>query len=136
MATEDDIRGLPKHEWRVKDGEAQRRVELKLDVDYTTPENQDVPALAEKLREFAEGHDEPQADIDHKYEDHPDYSCELWLRLRGWKTVSDEEVRSARQRARALLKTRERELERALAAQREHAEREMARVRAELGEDK
>lgn len=95
--TTEAIEGLPRWGWRRKaDGTPQRRVKAAISATYGSLDERDPRKVAEALLKFADGHDEAQVDIDHTYEDHPSYSCELGLELVGWADVTEKEVESAR----------------------------------------
>ncbi len=102
------VRGLSGYEWRVvnKGGAdvPQKKVKERVidDGDYgRTP-----PAeVAKRIADFAAEHDEAKVEVEHKFEDHPSYSCDYWLELTGWRTVTEADAKRARQRAMAQLRT-------------------------------
>lgn len=116
MATE--IEGLDRWEWRRKDdGTPQRRAKERIDATYGSLDLRDPRELARKLVEFADSHDDAQVDLEHKYDDHPDYSCEYWIELEGWTTVTETTVRAEVRRRKDRLR-REAEHEQRLLEQR------------------
>lgn len=123
-----EIEGLPRWQWRRGgDGAPQRRVTVRLDVDYTSPDNQDPAKLAAKLLEFSARHEDATAESEHKYETHPDYSCEHWLELRGWETVTEADVERA-------LESRRRERRTEQLAEKRRLEEQLAQAKRRLGE--
>lgn len=134
MAKPSDVAGLPRHEWRVSspDGFAvvQKREEVVLLDGWAALGSAE---FSERLDRFSSHRHDVTVSLDHDFDDHPHGSgCEYRLKAVGWRNATDGEVKRARDSVRAQLRTRELELERALAAQRAAAERELSRIRAEL----
>lgn len=123
-----EIDGLSKWDWRRKDdGTPQRRDKERIDATYGSLDLRDPRELARRLVEFADKHDDAKVDLEHEYDSHPDYSCEYWIELEGWTTVTETTVQAEVRRRKAQLR-REAEHEQRLLGQR------LAESKRRLGE--
>jgi hypothetical protein len=121
-----EIEGLNRWEWRRRDdGTPQRKDKERIDATYGSLDTSDPRELARKLVEFADKHDDAKVDLEHKYEDHHDYSCEYWIELTGWTTVTEATVQAEARRHKAQLRREAEHEQRLLERRLEESRRRM-----------
>jgi len=130
MADGRSIAGLPKHEWRVEEGVVQR-----LEKETLIDGWRHLPAfdIADAIKQFALTHSAATVELDHSYDDHPDYSCEYSLVVKGWRTVDELELKRVKDAARAKARRDAADRKAGLEAQQRQAAEELARLERELG---
>lgn len=119
---ETKVRELGYH-YRVVDGLPQKKVSVT--VASGSYEDTKVSELVERSRDWID----PVVTIEHEYETHPDYSCELKLQLEGWLEITEADV----DKELARLKNQHRYAAKERAKQiKEQAEQQLAQIREQF----